>query len=85
MSEQTNKIQKTTISKDTSKYDSSDGYMEFDFGEVRLTYNPAPYAGLRLEQVDFDKHGKLILRKLNLSHAQAKKLKRDLRMFYPKD
>jgi hypothetical protein len=85
MSESTNKIQKSLISRDTSKYDSSDGYMEFDFGEIRVTYNPAPFAGLRLEQVDYDKHGKQILRKLNLSHAQAKKLKKELRTFYPRD
>jgi hypothetical protein len=85
MSEQTNKIQKSVINRDTSKYDSKDGYMEFDFGEIRITYNPAPYAGLRLEQVDFDKHGKMIIRKINLSHAQTKKLKRELRTFYPRD
>jgi len=85
MSETNNKIQKSVINKDTSKYKSSDGYVEFDFGEVRLAYNPAQFAGLRLEQIDYDKHGKMIVRKINLSHEQAKKLKKELRTFYPRD
>jgi hypothetical protein len=85
MSETNNKIQKSVINRDTSKYDSPDGYIELDFGELRLSFNPAPYAGLRLEQVDTDKNGKIIIRKINISHAQAKKLKRELRTFYPRD
>jgi hypothetical protein len=85
MSETNNKIQKSVINRDTSKYDSPDGYIELDFGELRISFNPAPYAGLRLEQVDTDKNGKIIIRKINISHAQAKKLKRELRTFYPRD
>jgi len=81
----TNKIMKTKIERDVSRYDSIDGYVEFEFGEIRLSFNPESYAGLRIEQVDYDKHGKQIIRKINLSHAQAKKLKRDIRTFYPRD
>jgi len=53
-----NKITKAKVERDISKYNTQDGYIEFDFGELRLTYNPEPYAGLRLEQIDTDKHGK---------------------------
>lgn len=80
-----NKIVKTKIEKDISKYNSIDGYIEFEFGELRLIYNPESYAGLRIEQTEYDKNGKQIVRKINLSHAQAKKLKRDIRSFYPRD
>ncbi len=79
------KVVKTKIDKDISKYNSADGYIEFEFGEIRLSYNPAEYAGLRIEQLDYDKNGRQIVRKINLSHAQAKKLKRDIRSFYPRD
>lgn len=79
------KITKASISKDISKYDSDDGYIELEFGEVRLSYNPAPYAGLRIEQIEYDKFGKPIIRKLNLSHNQVKKLKKELRFLYPRD
>lgn len=80
-----NKIQKTKIERDISKYNTPDGYMEFDFGEIKLSYNPEPFAGLRIEQIDTDKNGKTVVKKINLSHAQAKKLKRDIRSFYPRD
>ncbi len=77
-------IQKSTINRDVSKYDTLQGYAEFEFGEVKLVFNPEPFAGLRLEQTDTDKTGKIIIRKINLSHTQAKKLKKELRTFYPK-
>jgi hypothetical protein len=80
-----NKITKAKVERDISKYNTQDGYIEFDFGELRLTYNPEPYAGLRLEQIDTDKHGKTYIRKINLSHTQVKKLKRELRFLYPRD
>lgn len=80
-----NKITKAKVERDISKYNTPDGYIEFDFGELRLSYNPEPYAGLRLEQIDTDKHGKTYIRKINLSHAQVKKLKRELRFLYPRD
>lgn len=79
------KATKVTIPKDTSRYDNQDGYIELEFGELRLSYNPATYAGLRIEQVEYDKHGKTIVKKLNLSHNQVKKLKKELRYLYPKD
>jgi hypothetical protein len=79
------KATKVSIPKDVSKYDSSDGYIELEFGELRLSYNPAAYAGIRIEQIEFDKHGKQITRKLNLSHNQVKKLKKELRFLYPRD
>ena len=80
-----NKITKAKVERDISKYNTQDGYIEFDFGELRLSYNPAPYAGIRIEQIEFDKHGKQITRKLNLSHNQVKKLKKELRFLYPRD
>ena len=85
MSENIKKIQKATINKDVSKYNSSDGYIELEFGEIILAFNPQPYAGLRIEQIEFDKNGRKIVRKINMSHAQAKKLKKEIRIFYPRD
>ena len=79
------KSTKVSIPKDVSKYDRSDGYIELEFGELTLSYNPAPYAGIRIEQTEFDKHGKPTTKKLNLSHNQVKKLKKELRFLYPKD
>lgn len=76
---------KVTIPKDVSKYDRSDGYIELEFGELRLAYNPAPYAGIRIEQIEYDKHGKQTIKKINLSHNQVKKLKKELRFLYPRD
>jgi len=79
------KATKVSIPKDISKYDSKDGYIELEFGELRLSYNPAPYAGLRIEQTELDKYGKPITRKISLSHNQVKKLKKELRFLYPRD
>lgn len=80
-----NKVTKAKIEKDVSKYNSLDGYIELEYGEIKLSYNPAPYAGLRIEQIDTDKTGKKIIKKINLSHSQVKKLKKELRFLYPKD
>ena len=73
------------IEKDVTRYKSQDGYAEYEFGEITAVYNPAPFAGLRLEQTDYDKNGKPIKRKISISHTQAKTLKKIIRDFYPKD
>jgi hypothetical protein len=73
------------IAKDTTTYKSPDGYVEYDFAEIRIVHNPASFAGIRLEQTEVDKNNKATTKKINLSHAQAKKLKRILRDLYPRD
>jgi hypothetical protein len=82
-----NKTDKKTIviNKDVTKYSSSNGYAEYEFGEIKVAHNPAAYAGLRLEQIDVDKNKKTFIKKLNLSHNQAKQLKKILRDLYPRD
>ncbi len=73
------------INRDVTKYTSSNGYAEYEFGEVKISHNPAAFAGIRLEQIDVDKNKKTFIRKLNLSHNQAKQLKKILRDLYPRD
>jgi len=73
------------INRDVTKYTSTDGYAEYEFGEVKIAHNPASFAGVRLEQTDVDRNKKTFVKKLNLSHGQAKQLKRILRDLYPKD
>ena len=73
------------INKDITKYSSSNGYAEYEFGEIKVAHNPVAYAGLRLEQIDVDKNKKTFIKKLNLSHSQAKQLKKILRDLYPRD
>lgn len=73
------------INRDVTKYSSNDGYVEYEFGEIKVAHNPATYAGLRLEQTDVDRNKKTFIKKLNLSHSQAKQLKKVLRDLYPKD
>lgn len=73
------------INRDVTRYTSQNGYAEYEFGEVKLAHNPAAFAGLRLEQTDVDKNKKTFIKKLNLSHAQAKQLKKYLRELYPRD
>jgi len=73
------------INRDVTKYSSTDGYAEYEFGEIKVAHNPAAYAGLRLEQTDVDRNKKTFIKKLNLSHSQAKQLKKILRDLYPKD
>jgi hypothetical protein len=75
----------THIAKDTAVYKSPDGYIEYDFAEIRIIHNPASFAGIRFEQVELDKNNKSTTKKINLSHAQVKKLKRILRDLYPRD
>jgi hypothetical protein len=73
------------ISRDVTKYTSSDGYAEYEFGEIKIAHNPAVFAGIRLEQIDVDRNKKTFVKKLNLSHNQAKQLKKILRDLYPRD
>jgi hypothetical protein len=73
------------ISKDTTQYKSEDGFAEYEFNDIVVKHNPASFAGLRLEQSESDKNGKRTLGKINLSHTQAKKLKKILRDLYPRD
>ena len=73
------------INRDVTKYSSTDGYAEYEFGEIKVAHNPAAYAGLRLEQTDVDRNKKTFIKKLNLSHSQAKQLKKILIDLYPKD
>jgi hypothetical protein len=75
----------TFIGRDTTQYKSQDGFAEYDFPDICVKHNPASFAGLRLEQSEVDKNNKLITKKINISHNQAKKLKRILRDLYPKD
>ena len=82
-----NKTDKKTIviNKDVTKYSSSNGYAEYEFGEIKVAHNPAVFAGIRLEQTDVDRNKKTFIKKLNLSHSQAKQLKKILRDLYPRD
>jgi len=73
------------IGKDTTTYKSPDGYAEYDFSEIIVKFNPASFAGIRLEQIERDKDRKHVTKKINLSHNQAKKLKKILRDLYPRD
>jgi len=73
------------INRDVTRYTSKDGYAEYEFGEVKVAHNPASVAGVRLEQTDVDRNKKTFIKKLNLSHSQAKQLKKILRDLYPKD
>lgn len=73
------------IPKDTTTYKSPDGYVEYDFAEIRVKHNPSSFAGIRLEQSEKDRNNNLVTKKINLSHNQAKRLKRLLRDLYPKD
>ncbi len=75
----------TFIGKDNTQYKSPDGFVEYEFNEVVVKHNPASFAGIRLEQGEADKNGKRIQSKINLSHTQAKKLKKILRDLYPRD
>lgn len=75
----------TFIGKDTTQYKSQDGFAEYEFPEIIIKHNPASFAGLRLEQPEFDRDKKLTTKKINLSHQQAKKLKKILRDLYPRD
>jgi hypothetical protein len=75
----------TFIGKDTTQYKSPDGYVEYDFSEIVVKHNPASFAGIRIEQSDLDKDRKHVTKKINLSHNQAKKLKKILRDLYPRD
>ena len=73
------------IGKDTTQYKSPDGFAEYEFNEIVVKHNPASFAGIRIEQAETDRDGKGHTKKVNLSHAQAKKLKRILRDLYPRD
>lgn len=76
---------KNLIERDVTRYSSKDGYSEFEFGEIRVKHNPANYAGLRIEQIEYDGNKKPIIRKISISHNQAKQLKRIIREYYPRD
>lgn len=76
---------KNLIPRDITKYNSKDGYSEFEFGEIRIKHNPAVYAGCRIEQIEYDGNKKPITRKINLSHNQMKQLKKLIREYYPRD
>jgi len=73
------------IGKDTTQYKNADGFVEYDFPEVRVKHNPASFAGIRIEQGELDKNNHLVVKKINLSHNQAKRLKKILRDLYPRD
>jgi hypothetical protein len=75
----------TFIGKDTTQFKSQDGFAEYEFNEIVIKHNPASFAGIRFEQGETDKNGKRIQTKINLSHTQAKKLKKILRDLYPRD
>jgi hypothetical protein len=77
--------QNHSIDKDTTRYSTQNGFTEYDFGECNLVFNPATFAGLRIEQIDTDRNGKRFIKKINLSHRQAKDLKKLLRHYYPRD
>jgi len=73
------------IPQDITNYKSPDGYVEYAFPQVRVKHNPASFAGIRIEQGELDKNNNLTTKKINLSHNQAKRLKRILRDLYPRD
>jgi hypothetical protein len=73
------------IGKDTTQYKSPDGYVEYDFSEIVVKHNPASFAGIRIEQSEVGPDKKIVTKKINMSHNQAKKLKKILRDLYPRD